>query len=145
MLRFRLRNAWPAVAECCRCPVADSQSSCEQVRPCTVLLLAEEADTSALHRAALQSPRAEHTALTNLFSGGYARGIVNRFIREAGPISPVAPPFPLAQAASAPLKAAAEAQGSDEFSSLWAGQNAPLARAETAADTVARLAAAFDA
>lgn len=111
----------------------------------TALLLAEEADTSALHRAALQSPRAEHTALTNLFSGGYARGIVNRFIREAGPISPVAPPFPLAQAASAPLKAAAEAQGLDEFSSLWAGQNAPLARAETAADTVARLAAAFDA
>lgn len=106
-------------------------------------MLADEADTSALHRAALQSPRAEHTALTNLFSGGYARGIVNRFMREAGPISAAAPPFPLAQAASAPLKAAAEAQGSDEFSSLWAGQNAPLAQSGSTANIIEQLAAGF--
>lgn len=109
----------------------------------TALMLADEADTSALHRAALQSPRAEHTALTNLFSGGYARGIVNRFMREAGPISAAAPPFPLAQAASAPLKAAAEAQGSDEFSSLWAGQNAPLAQSGSTANIIEQLAAGF--
>lgn len=109
----------------------------------TALLLADEADTSTLHRTALQSPRAEHTALTNVFSGGCARGIVNHFITTAGPMHPSAPPFPLAQTAVAPLKAAAEAQGSDDFSSLWAGQNAPLARAGAAADIVCRLAAAF--
>ena len=107
------------------------------------LMPAEEADTPALHRTALQSPRGEHTALTNLFSGGYARGIVNRFMREAGLISAAAPPFPLAQAASAPLKAAAEAQGSDEFSSLWAGQNAPLAQSGSAANIIEQLAAGF--
>lgn len=109
----------------------------------TALLLADEADTTALHRAALQSPRAETTALTNLFSGGLARGIVNRFMREHGCISPDAPPFPLAQSASAPLRNAAEKQGSDEFSPLWAGQNAPLAQNGSAAEIIAEIASGF--
>lgn len=86
-------------------------------------LLCPETNTTALHRAALQSPAARHTALTNLFSGRPARGIVNRLMRELGPLSTQAPAFPLATAAIAPLRAAAEAQGSGDFSPLWAGQN----------------------
>ncbi|WP_079203384.1 nitronate monooxygenase family protein [Pseudomonas sp. CC6-YY-74] len=89
----------------------------------TAYLCCPEATTSAIHRAALHSPQARHTALTNLFSGRPARGIVNRLIREQGPISPVAPGFPLATAAIAPLRAKAESQGSGDFSPLWAGQN----------------------
>ena len=68
-----------------------------------------------MHRAALQSNAAHHTALTNLFTGRPARGIVNRFMRELGPISAAAPAFPLATAAIAPLRARAEAQGSGDF------------------------------
>jgi nitronate monooxygenase len=56
----------------------------------TAYLLCPEATTSAVHRAALSSD-ARHTALTNLFSGRPARGIVNRIMRELGPISPSAP------------------------------------------------------
>jgi nitronate monooxygenase len=78
-------------------------------------LCSDEASTSALHRAALQSPSAGHTALTNVFTGRPARGIVNRVMRKLGPISPLAPAFPLATAAMAPLRAAAEAQGSSDF------------------------------
>ncbi|MGL5253368.1 MAG: NAD(P)H-dependent flavin oxidoreductase, partial [Moraxella sp.] len=74
----------------------------------TALLLADECDTKALHRQALQSARAEHTALTNIFSGGLARGIVNRFMQETGYISEFAPPFPHASFVSNPLKAKAE-------------------------------------
>jgi nitronate monooxygenase len=44
-------------------------------------------------------------------------------MRELGPLSTQAPAFPLATAAIAPLRAAAEAQGSGDFSPLWAGQN----------------------
>ena len=40
----------------------------------TAYLLCPEATTSAVHRAALKSEAARHTALTNLFSGGPARG-----------------------------------------------------------------------
>jgi nitronate monooxygenase len=90
----------------------------------TTYLLCPEASTSLLHRAALKSPAARITALTNLFSGRPARSIVNQLIRELGPINPVAPAFPLATAAITPLRAAAESQGNSGFSPLWSGQNA---------------------
>ena len=90
----------------------------------TAYLLCPEATTSAVHRAALKSEAARHTALTNLFSGRPARGIVNRILRELGPISMAAPAFPLAASAMAPLRAKAEAQGNSDFSPLWSGQNA---------------------
>jgi len=90
----------------------------------TSYLLCHEATTTALHRAALTSPRAEHTALTNLITGRPARGMVNRLMKELGPLSDAPPEFPLASAALAPLKAAAEKRGRDDFSTLWSGQNA---------------------
>jgi nitronate monooxygenase len=89
----------------------------------TAYLLCPEATTSAVHRAALKSEAARHTALTNVFTGRPARGIVNRIIRELGPISAAAPAFPLATAAVMPLRAKAESQGSGDFSPLWSGQN----------------------
>ena len=90
----------------------------------TAYLLCPEATTSVVHRAALKSEAARHTALTNLFTGRPARGIVNRIMKELGPISTAAPAFPLATAAIAPLRAKAESRGSGDFSPLWSGQNA---------------------
>jgi nitronate monooxygenase len=89
----------------------------------TAYLLCPEATTSAVHRAALQGEQAHHTALTNLFTGRPARGIVNRVMRELGPLSAAPPAFPLATSAMAPLRAKAEAAGSGDFSPLWSGQN----------------------
>jgi nitronate monooxygenase len=89
----------------------------------TAYLLCPEAATSALHRAALQGDSARITAVTNVFTGRPARGIVNRIVSEQGPLSEVAPAFPLAASAIGALRAKAEAQGSSEFSPLWAGQN----------------------
>ncbi|WP_111657890.1 NAD(P)H-dependent flavin oxidoreductase [Isoalcanivorax indicus] len=89
----------------------------------TAYLRCPEATTSAVHREALGSPAAQQTAITNLFSGRPARGIVNRLMRELGPLSAMPPPFPLASTAIAPLRQAAEAAGSGDFSPLWAGQN----------------------
>ena len=100
----------------------------------TAYLCSHEATTSALHRTALQSPAAQHTALTNVFSGRPARGMVNRLMRELGPLCPQAPAFPLATAGIAPLRAAAEGQGCADFSPLWAGQNARGCRTAAAAD-----------
>lgn len=90
----------------------------------TAYLLCPEATTTPVHRAALKSEAARHTALTNVFTGRAARGIVNRVIRELGPISAAAPAFPLAAPAMMPLRARAEAAGSGDFSPLWSGQNA---------------------
>ena len=89
----------------------------------TAYMLCPEATTSAAHRAALAGNASRHTTLTNVFTGRPARGIVNRLIREIGPMSSLAPQFPLATAAILPLRNAAEAAGSSDFSPLWAGQN----------------------
>jgi nitronate monooxygenase len=105
----------------------------------TAFLCCPEATTSALHRAALYSDAAQHTALTNIFTGRPARGIMNRIMRELGPISVHAPAFPLATAAIAPLRAKAEAQGCSDYSPLWSGQNATTCREIPAAQIVADL------
>jgi len=89
----------------------------------TAYMLCTEAKTSKIHRAALKSEDAQFTALTNLYSGRPARGIVNRLMREKGPMSDSAPNFPLAAAAVGPLRSKAESQESGDFSPLWAGQN----------------------
>ena len=110
----------------------------------TVYLLCPEATTTAIHRAALKSEAARHTALTNVFTGRPARGIVNRIIREVGPISAAAPAFPLAVGALAPLRARAESAGSGDFSPLWAGQNASGCREIPAARLTRQLAGLAD-
>lgn len=89
----------------------------------TAYLLCPEASTSEVHRKALKSEAAVETALTNVFTGRPARSIVNRIIREFGPISTEAPAFPRAASAITPLRKVAESLGSGDFSPLWAGQN----------------------
>jgi nitronate monooxygenase len=106
----------------------------------TAYMLCPEATTSAVHRAALKSDASRHTALTNVFTGRPARGIVNRVMRETGPMNDAAPRFPLATAAILPLRAAAEARGSGDFSPLWSGQNTSGCREIPAADLTRELA-----
>jgi nitronate monooxygenase len=100
-----------------------------------------EAKISAPHRAALKDAEQTGTAITNLMTGRPARGIINRLMRELGPLNDIAPEFPLAAGALAPLRAKAEAQGSGDFSPLWAGQAAALGRAMPAAELTKALAA----
>ncbi len=107
----------------------------------TAYLLCPEVTTSAVHRAALKSEAAHHTALTNLFTGRPARGIVNRIMRELGQINAAVPAFPLATAAIAPLRASAESRGSGDFSPLWSGQNASGCKEIPAARLTLELAA----
>lgn len=105
----------------------------------TAFLFCPEASTSPIHRAALNSDRATHTVITNIFTGRPARGIVNRAVRELGPMTDRAPAFPLAATAMFPLRAKFESQGNEDFSPLWAGQNASSCREIGAADLVREL------
>lgn len=93
----------------------------------TAYLFTPEAKVPAPYRAMLANAGEVPTAITNVMTGRPARGLVNRLIAEVGPLSPDAPPFPLAAGAVGPLKAAAEAKGSPDFTSCWAGQAAALA------------------
>ena len=93
-----------------------------------------------MHRAALKCQAARHTALTNVFTGRPARAIVNRVVKEVGPISTRAPTFQLAASAMAPLRARAENLGSGDFSPLWSGQNASGCKEVPAAQLTRQLA-----
>jgi len=107
----------------------------------TAYLFCPEAKVPAVHRRALEAAKDNATALTNVFTGRPARGIVNRIVREVGPMSGEAPAFPLAGGALAPLRAATEPAGSGDFMSLWSGQAAPLGRDLPAGELTRRLAA----
>jgi nitronate monooxygenase len=109
----------------------------------TSYLRCPEATTSALHREALASDAGHHTAITNVFTGRPARGLVNRLVREVGPMSADVPAFPLAASAIAPLRVAAEHCGRSDFSSMWAGQNTTGCRDQAAAAITRALAEGF--
>ena len=106
----------------------------------TAYLLCPESKISPLYRAALKEADGHTTALTNVFTGRPARGIINRAVREIGPMSPDAPAFPNATNAMLPLRHKAEAKGSSEFTSLWSGQSPKLARECPAAELTQDLA-----
>ena len=107
----------------------------------TAFLHCPESKIAKPHRAALQSAQADGTTLTNVMTGRPARGLINRLIREVGPISADAPEFPLATGAVLPLRAKAEAMGSGDFSPMWSGQAAALGRAMPAGELARKLAA----
>jgi nitronate monooxygenase len=99
----------------------------------TAYLFCPEATVNPLHRSALSSAAALQTAITNLFTGRPARAIVNRLMREIGPLNSAAPAFPLAATAIFALRSIAERKGVDDFTSMWAGEGAARCAAMPAA------------
>lgn len=111
----------------------------------TAYLFCPESTTNPVHRTALQSDAAASTAITNLFTGRPARGIINRLMRDIGPVNPAAPEFPLAATAIFALRSKAESLGVNDFTGLWAGTNARACREMPAAQLTQQLTAAITA
>ena len=107
----------------------------------TAYLFCPEATVSPVHRASLKSAREDSTAISTIFTGRPARSIVNRFMRELGPLPESVPDFPLASAAVRPLALKAEAKGSPDFTQLYSGQAVTLCRELPARDLTLKLAA----
>jgi nitronate monooxygenase len=107
----------------------------------TAYLFCPEANISPLYRRALEAASETGTAVTNLFSGRPARGILNRFVAEAGPMSEAALAFPYAATLVAPLRAASEKAGSPDYMQMWAGQASGLVKPMPADEFTRKLAA----
>src|SRR5215470_8094337 len=107
----------------------------------TAYLHCPEAQISPIYRQALKDAKDNKAAITNVFTGRPARGIVNRLVREVGPMSDLAPEFPFAATAVAPLRTKSEMAGSADFTPLWSGQAARLNRELPAAELTRELAA----
>ncbi len=108
----------------------------------TALLLADEAGTNPVHRAALSAGKFAQTVVTRSFSGRYARGVANDFTRRFDPVAPVG--YPQLHYMTSPIRRAAVAAGDPHGTNLWAGTGFREARACPAAQIVAALAAAVD-
>ena len=148
-----LRDLLAAVVPLVDVPViaAGGIASAADVREClalgaiaaqvgTAYLLSPQANTSALHRAAIRLFQPDTTALTNLYSGRPARGIYTRLMKELGPMNAAVPDFPLASTAVTALRTAAEAQGDGSFSPLWCGERAGACREVDAGELTRQLA-----
>lgn len=113
----------------------------------TAFLTCDEAGVPDAYKEAILRAREHETRLTRAFSGRPARGVVNRFMTEVerGGDSDAILPFPLQNTLTRPLRSAAAKRGRAEFLSLWAGQGLRLARRQSAAQLIARLAGEADA
>ncbi|NJC21381.1 nitronate monooxygenase [Arthrobacter pigmenti] len=99
----------------------------------TALLLADEAGTNPLHRAALTD--FSSTSLTRAYTGRVARGLTNRFIRDH-PDAPVG--YPHLHHVTAPLRKAAVVQGNADVAHFWAGTGFASAQPGPAARIIER-------
>lgn len=113
----------------------------------SAFLTCHEAGIPDAYKEAILSAREDQTRITRAFSGRPARGIVNRFMTEVESKlgEDAILPFPEQNALTRPLRTAAAQQGRAEFLSLWSGQGVRLARRQSAADLVTRLAKEIDA
>ena len=105
----------------------------------TAYLRTPESRIFPKHREMLGSAAAEHSVVTNVFSGGLARGLRNRLVDAIGPIGRDVPPYPYASNMLGALRRAAEAAGDIGFSPAWAGQAARLGHDEPAEVLTKRL------
>jgi nitronate monooxygenase len=106
----------------------------------TAFLTCHESGVPPVYQESILHAHEDQTRVTRAFSGRPARGIQNRCMTEVEAAGDAILPFPLQNALTRPLRSAAAKQGRAEFLSLWAGQGVRLARRQSAAELVARLA-----
>ncbi len=102
----------------------------------TAFLACEESGAHPEFKRAVLEAAEDETAITRAFSGRAARGLKNRFLIEVGEHEAELPPFPVQNALTRDVRAAAQRQDRPEFMSLWAGQAVRLARPARAAELV---------
>ena len=110
----------------------------------TAFLTCNEAGVPEVYKRAILNAREDQTRITRAFSGRPARGIINRFMDEIDGREDSIPEFPIQNSLTRPLRTAAAKQGRAEFLSLWAGQGLRLARRQSAAELVQRLASEME-
>ncbi|QNA87249.1 nitronate monooxygenase [Massilia sp. Dwa41.01b] len=143
---------WPQVVQAVRIPViaaggimdgADIRRAlalgARAVQMGSAFLVTDESGIHPAYKARLLAG-ADQTRLTRSFSGRYARGIENRFMRQMAQVERQVPPYPVQNALTGSIRAAAAASGDTELMSLWAGTGYARARPMPAARLVELLA-----
>ncbi|KWU21027.1 NAD(P)H-dependent flavin oxidoreductase [Burkholderia cenocepacia] len=111
----------------------------------TAFLTCAESAIAADWKARLLASADTSTQVTRAITGRHARGLQNMLMARLGEHVADAPPYPVQNALTQPLRQAAARANDGDYLSLWAGQGAPLARRRGDALTTSQLVAALDA
>ncbi len=103
----------------------------------TALLLSDEAGTNPAHRTAMKNQLFGKTIVSRAFSGRYARGLENEFVRLLDTVAPLG--YPEVNQMTLPIREAAAAMEDPNGMDLWAGTAFREACPGPAADIVASL------
>jgi len=103
----------------------------------TALLLSEEAGTNPAHRTAMKNQLFGKTIVSRAFSGRYARGLENEFVRMLDTVAPLG--YPEVNQMTLPIREAAAAMEDPNGMTLWAGTAFREARPGPVADIIAGL------
>ena len=107
----------------------------------TAFLTCTESGAHALHKKAIQEIQDEQLVLTRAFSGKWARGIQNDFMTRLLPHDHELPSYPIQNALTKDIRAAAAKNQRGEYMSMWAGQAASLSREMSASELLLQLVA----
>lgn len=105
----------------------------------TAFLTCPESRIAEAWKSTLLDARDDQTRVSRIYSGRYARGIVNEFMHKLTPMADEIPPFPIQNALTAQIRQAAAKANRSEYLSLWAGQGVAMSRGLPAAELVATL------
>ncbi len=146
------RALWPAVVQAVRIPViaaggimdgVDIRAALDAgacaVQMGTAFLVTDEVGIHPAYKERVIAGRDSTTKLTRSFSGRYARGIENRFMRQMEPVESQVPSYPVQNALTGSIRAQAASQDDTELMSLWAGTEWKRARPMPAARLVETL------
>jgi nitronate monooxygenase len=105
----------------------------------TAFLVCDESNIQPDYKRRLLTAGVHPTRLTRTFSGRYARGLENRFMRELTAVEQQLPPYPIQNALTSPIRAEAAKRGETELMSLWCGTGVARARPMPAAKLIETL------
>jgi nitronate monooxygenase len=135
------KTLWTKVAEAVKIPVIAAggimtgvditealKLGAQAVQMGSAFLVCDESGIHPTYRQALLAAGDTPTRLTRAFSGRYARGLENRFMRQMESVAPRFPAYPVQNALTTSIRAAAAAKGDSGLMSLWAGADIRRAR-----------------
>lgn len=148
------RELWPLVAEAVRIPVIAAGGimtgvdirealalGAKAVQMGTAFLVTDESGIHPAYKQKLLTGSGLKTRLTRSFSGRYARGVENRFMKQMESVETQVPAYPVQNALTASIRSAAAASGDTELMSMWAGAEVGRARALSVAQLMQTLVA----